>query len=233
MPLESPAPLRSYNPFVVLVQDLLDERSATVPFPPGETGPSLRSHQALRQRTPVSAPGVLRALRARLHAAALPRQRRVRARSRGQPLHHRLSRLQLPLPHLLLPRPHRLRRRRPAHDRRLLPPRLAAHHAPRLPPQPHPRLARHHARRDPAALDSLTPGATLDLYTWTRRLALRIAMRALFGLDPDGPEARSIDAAALFEQTLSFYSRDYTLRMLRGPSRPGIASRKPPARSRA
>ena len=41
MPLASPAPLRSYNPFVVLVHDLLDERSATVPFPPGETRPSM------------------------------------------------------------------------------------------------------------------------------------------------------------------------------------------------
>ena len=45
MPLEAPAPLRSYNPFVVVVQDLLDERSATVPFPPGETRPSLRRTQ--------------------------------------------------------------------------------------------------------------------------------------------------------------------------------------------
>ena len=45
-------------------------------------------------------------------------------------------------------------------------------------------------------------------------------MRALFGLDPDGPAARSIDAAALFEQTLSFYARDYALRMLRGPLTP-------------
>ncbi len=71
-----------------------------------------------------------------------------------------------------------------------------------------------------AALDTLTPGDTIDLYAWTRRLALRIAMRALFGLDPDGPAARSIDAAALFEQTLSFYSRDYALRMLRGPHTP-------------
>ena len=78
-----------------------------------------------------------------------------------------------------------------------------------------------------SALDSLAPGARFDLYAWTRRLALRIAMRALFGLDPDGPAARSIDAAALFEQTLSFYSRDYTLRMLRGPFTPWVASSGP------
>ena len=38
-----------------------------------------------------------------------------------------------------------------------------------------------------------SPGATaqrLDLYAWTRRLALRIAMRALFGFDPDAGAAR-------------------------------------------
>ena len=45
-------------------------------------------------------------------------------------------------------------------------------------------------------------------------------MRALFGLDPDGATARSIDAAGLFEQALSFYSSDYALRMLRGPFTP-------------
>ncbi len=45
-------------------------------------------------------------------------------------------------------------------------------------------------------------------------------MRALFGLDPDGATARSVDAAGLFEQALSFYSSDYALRMLRGPFSP-------------
>ena len=56
----------------------------------------------------------------------------------------------------------------------------------------------------------------LNLYAWTRRLALRIAMRALFGLDPDGERARAIDAAGLFETALSFYSTPYYLRVLRG-----------------
>jgi cytochrome P450 len=65
------------------------------------------------------------------------------------------------------------------------------------------------------ALDQLQPGAELDLYAWTRRLALRVAMRALFGLDPDGERARAIDAAGLFERALSFYSSDYLLRVFR------------------
>ena len=61
---------------------------------------------------------------------------------------------------------------------------------------------------------------TIDLYAWTRRLTLRIAMRALFGLDPDGTGARSVDAAGLFEQALSFFSSEATLRMFRGPLTP-------------
>jgi cytochrome P450 len=70
------------------------------------------------------------------------------------------------------------------------------------------------------ALAQLVPGQSIDLYAWTRHLALRVAMRALFGLDPDGPQARAIDAAGLFEEALSFYASDYFLRVLRGPRTP-------------
>jgi cytochrome P450 len=71
-----------------------------------------------------------------------------------------------------------------------------------------------------AAVGRLRVGEELNLYAWTRRLALRIAMRALFGLDPDGTRARELDAAGLFEQALSFYATPYPLRMLRGPGSP-------------
>ena len=70
------------------------------------------------------------------------------------------------------------------------------------------------------ALEGLTPGEEIDLYAWTRRLALRVAMRALFGLNPDGEAARAIDAAGLFEDALSFYSSAYMLRILRTPLSP-------------
>jgi cytochrome P450 len=70
------------------------------------------------------------------------------------------------------------------------------------------------------ALESFAPGTQIDLYTWTRALALRVAMRALFGLDPDGPAARAIDAADLFEEALAFYASEYILRVLRGPRSP-------------
>jgi cytochrome P450 len=58
------------------------------------------------------------------------------------------------------------------------------------------------------ALDKIEPGTRIDLYAWTRRLAMRVAMRALFGVDPDGKRARAIDAAGLFEEALAFYSSD-------------------------
>jgi cytochrome P450 len=70
------------------------------------------------------------------------------------------------------------------------------------------------------ALERWTPGAQVDLYAWTRRLATRVAMRALFGLDPDGEPARSIDAAELFEQALAFYSAGYQYRFIRTPYTP-------------
>ena len=71
-----------------------------------------------------------------------------------------------------------------------------------------------------AAIARLPHGATVDLYSWTRRLAMRVAMRALFGLDPDGEKARAIDAAALFEEALAFYASEYLLRIFRGRGSP-------------
>jgi cytochrome P450 len=71
-----------------------------------------------------------------------------------------------------------------------------------------------------AALGELVPGTVVDLYEWTRRLALRVAMRALFGFDPDTAQAGGLNAAAEFESALSFYGRDYLLQMLRGPRTP-------------
>jgi cytochrome P450 len=49
-------------------------------------------------------------------------------------------------------------------------------------------------------------------------LALRIAMRALFGLDPDN--RADVSTAHDFEEALGFWSRDYMLQVLRGPGTP-------------
>ncbi len=70
------------------------------------------------------------------------------------------------------------------------------------------------------AIETIEVGAELDLYAWTRRLAMRVAMRALFGVDPDGERARAIDAAGLFEEALAFYSSDYFLRVFRTRNSP-------------
>jgi cytochrome P450 len=69
------------------------------------------------------------------------------------------------------------------------------------------------------ATEGWRDGAQIDLYRWTRRLALRIALRALFGFDPARTGAR-IDIARDFELGLGFWSRDYFLQVLRGPRTP-------------
>ena len=66
----------------------------------------------------------------------------------------------------------------------------------------------------------MTPGEVIDLYDWTRAVALRVAMRALFGIDPDRAKAGGLNAAAEFESALSFYGREYMWQILRGPRSP-------------
>ena len=66
------------------------------------------------------------------------------------------------------------------------------------------------------------PGDRVDLYAWARELALRVAMRALFGLDPDR-RPKGLDPAREFERALGYYGRDYWLQILRGPRTPWAA----------
>ncbi len=69
------------------------------------------------------------------------------------------------------------------------------------------------------AVSGWRAGERVDLYAWTRRLALRIAMRALFGFEPDR-HARDARMAAEFEDALGYWGRDYAVQMLRGPGSP-------------
>jgi cytochrome P450 len=69
------------------------------------------------------------------------------------------------------------------------------------------------------AIATLRPGDVVDLYAWMRRLAMRIAMRALLGLDPD-EAGKGAAAAEHFERALGFYGIDFHLRLLRGPGSP-------------
>src|SRR5579884_4169616 len=69
------------------------------------------------------------------------------------------------------------------------------------------------------AFEAWRDGWTVDIYRWTRRLALRIAMRALFGFDPDLAGART-DMARNFEQALGFWAHAYWFQVIRGPGTP-------------
>ena len=110
--------------------------------------------------------------------------------------------------------------RRAADDRRRLPPALAADHAARLPP----RADRGLPRRDGGggAARARSGGARGRRSTSTAgraSVALRVAMRALFGLDPDDKPA-DLDPAHEFERALAYYGEDYWLQVLRGPRTP-------------
>ncbi|HEX3242825.1 MAG TPA: cytochrome P450 [Solirubrobacterales bacterium] len=68
-------------------------------------------------------------------------------------------------------------------------------------------------------IDSLRPGEVVDIYEWMRNLAMRIAMRALLGLDPD-EAGKGAAAAEHFERALEFYGIEFAARFLRGPGSP-------------
>lgn len=69
------------------------------------------------------------------------------------------------------------------------------------------------------AIGGLPVGAVVDIYEWMRNLAMRIAMRALLGLDPD-EAGKGASAAFHFERALGYYGIDFHLRLLRGPGSP-------------
>jgi cytochrome P450 len=79
-----------------------------------------------------------------------------------------------------------------------------------------------------SAIATLPVGEVVDVYDWMRNLAMRIAMRALLGLDPD-EAGKGAAAAEHFERALGYYGIDFQLRLLRGPRSPWrtlVASRR-------
>ncbi|HEV7399981.1 MAG TPA: cytochrome P450 [Solirubrobacterales bacterium] len=70
------------------------------------------------------------------------------------------------------------------------------------------------------AIERLRPGQVVDVYEWMRGVAMRIAMRALLGLDPGEAGKGAAAAAEHFERALGFYGTDFHLRLLRGPGSP-------------
>jgi cytochrome P450 len=67
-----------------------------------------------------------------------------------------------------------------------------------------------------AALAPWRPGQVVDVYHWARELAMRIAMRALLGLDPDDADGGA-RAAFHFERALGYYGTGPLARSARGP----------------
>jgi cytochrome P450 len=216
MALVGPPPLRNVSPLSVLLSDLRDERSATVPFPPGETRFSM-----VRTR----------------RFAAEPLEVLLEAYERYGPIftlrlfHSNVVFMLGPAANHYVTVSHASNFLwRDSHFRDLI--GLMGDGLLTIDGEFHrrsraimlPAFHREHisasveaiVQETERALEQLRPGATIDLYAWTRQLALRVAMRALFGLDPDGRHARSVDAARLFEEALSFYASEYLLRIFRG-----------------
>jgi cytochrome P450 len=220
MPLAAPPPLETANPFLAIARDLQAERAADVPYPPGETGFSLpRTRRFANDPLPLLLESyerfgsvfTLRLFHSKVVFMLGPAANHYMTVSHASNFHWREGHFRELIGFIgdgLLTTDGEFHRR----SRMIM---LPAFHRDRVAAS-----IGVMAQETERALERFQPGQEIDLYAWTRRLALRIAMRALFGLDPDGEAARSVDAAALFEQALSFYASDYTLRMLRGPGTP-------------
>ena len=218
MPLAPPPPV-SFNPFVRLYEDIAAERRVTVPFPPGSTRVDLRLTKRFAENPrPILVDmyerhGPVFTLRI-FHQNTVfmigPEANHHILVSHAQNFRWRDGHFGELIPLLgdgLLTIDGEFHRR----SRKAM---LPAFHRERV-------LKSTETILDEArtAIAELRPGQRLDLYAWTRRLALRIAMRALFGLDPDR-STMGVDMAHAFEQGLDFYSRDYFLQTMRGPGTP-------------
>jgi cytochrome P450 len=220
VPTLSPPPLRHENPFRILLQDRADERAATVPYPPGDTSFSLgRTKRFNDDPLPLLLEGyerygpifTMRVLHSNVVFMLGPAANHYITVSHASNFLWRESYfrdLTILLGNGLLTTDDPYHRR----SRMIM---LPAFHRERIAASIDTMMS-----ETERALSDWAPGKRLDLYAWTRHLAVRIAMRALFGVDPDGDTARSIDAAALFEQALAFYAAGYQHRFIRGPRTP-------------
>jgi cytochrome P450 len=220
VPTLAPLPLRHENPFRILLQDLADERAVTVPYPPGDTRFSLtRTKRFIDEPLPLLLESyerygpifTLRILHSNVVFMLGPAANHYISVSHAANFTWRESHFRDLIALLgdgLLTTDDPYHKR----SRQIM---LPAFHRERIAASIDTML-----EETERALDRWQPGQRIDLYSWTRHLATRIAMRALFGIDPDGDTAREIDAAALFEQALHFYASGYQYRFLRGPRTP-------------
>jgi cytochrome P450 len=216
MSLAGPQPVSS-NPLLRLAADLRAERAATVPFPPGDLSFSAsRTRQALadplhllldayERHGPVF---TLRIFHGRSVFMLGPEANHHMLVSHAKDFSWREGHLGDLIPLLgdgLLTIDGEFHRR----SRRIM---LPAFHHERIAG-----LAGLMADEVEAAVGTWRPGQQLDLYAWTRALAMRIAMRALFGMDPGRSAGRT---ARLFETALGFWGEAYSRQILRGPLTP-------------
>ena len=69
-----------------------------------------------------------------------------------------------------------------------------------------------------AAAETLVEGQVLEVYHWTRELALRIALRGLLGLDAPGGREQAL--AKAFEDSLAIHGEPILLQLLPVPGMP-------------
>ena len=211
----APPPPVSTNPFRRLYEDLRAELDAGVPYPPGDTAPSLaRTKRFAEQPLPVLLDAyerygpvfTLRIFHGLVVFMLGPEANHYVTVSHADNFRWRDGHMGDLIPLLgdgLLTIDGEFHRR----SRKAM---LPVFHRERIA-----RAAETILDEATRAVDAL-PTGRVDLYHWTRGLALRIAMRALFGLDPD----RAPRAARDFETALSYWSRDYFLQVARGPGTP-------------
>jgi cytochrome P450 len=219
MSLTPPPPPRS-NPIGRLYDDLRRERAATVPFPPGRTRASMRlTNRFARTPLPVMLEcyeryGPVFTLRI-FHGNSVfmlgPEANHYMTVSHAANFSWREGHMGDLMPLLgdgLLTIDGEFHRR----SRQIM---LPAFHRERI--EAAQAIMRAETER---ALDRVEADVPFDLYMFTRELALRIAMRALFGLDPDRARAGGLNAAREFEEALGFWARAYILQIVRGPGSP-------------
>ena len=218
MALASPEPI-SFNPVTRLLGDLVAERRTDVPFPPGDTSFSLSRTRrfanyplallldAYARYGPVFSMRIFHGVSVFMIG---PQANHYVTVSHAENFRWREGHMGDLMPLLgdgLLTIDGEFHRR----SRRIM---LPAFH--------HEAIASALATMDheiDGSLEAWRSGSRIDIYYWARRLALRIALRALFGFDPDAAGAR-VDIARKFEEGLGFWARDYWLQVLRGPRSP-------------
>ena len=229
--LQRPSEPPSANPLAVMWGDLAAERARTVPYPPGEHGFSMRrTNRFIDHPMRVLVDGYERfgpiyTLRIFHHNVVFmlgPEANHHVLVSGADNLSWRGGELRALIPLLgdgLLTTDGAYHR---AHRKLMLP----AFHRERIATAVS--VMEDEVERAAAAF---VPGAVIDVYAWTRDLALRVAMRALFGLDPGAarepsgrlrrpvlPGGRSV--AHEFETALSFHARSVAGQVARGPGSP-------------